>query len=81
MFECIVEPEVFFRARRERMSDEEMLERLRRLYTRKGYLSGIIIDEADDLPSIGMFQRRFGRSTRLQMQSSTTKRKSSRKPG
>ena len=65
-FERIVEPVMFIRAqeiihaRRERMSDEEMLERLRKLYARRGYLSGIIIDEAEDLPSSGMYQRRFG---------------------
>ena len=65
-FERIVEPEMFLRAqeliraRRQRMSDEEMLERLRQLYARNGYLSGIIIDEAEDLPSSGVYQRRFG---------------------
>ena len=65
-FERVVEPEMFLRAqeliraRRERMSDEEMLERLRQLYALKGYLSGFIIDEAEDLPSSGVYQRRFG---------------------
>ena len=65
-FERIVEPKMFLRAqesiraRRERMSDEEMLECLRQLYARRGYLSGIIIDEAGELPSSGMYQRRFG---------------------
>ena len=65
-FERIVEPEVFvraqeiIRARRKRMTDEEMLERLRVLYARKGYLSGIIIDEAEDIPSSGTYHRRFG---------------------
>ena len=65
-FECIVEPEVFLRAqailraRRERMSNEELLERLGQLYAQRGYLSGVIIDEAKELPSSGMYQRRFG---------------------
>ena len=65
-FERIVGPEVFvrtqeiIRARRKRMSDEEMLERLRGLYARKGYLSGVVIDEAEDIPSSGTYHRRFG---------------------
>ena len=65
-FEPIVDPEMFFRAqeiiefRRRRYTDDELLERLRQLYNRKGYLSGVIIDEAEDLPSTNVFQRRFG---------------------
>lgn len=37
-----------------------MLERLKRLFEQHGYLSGLIIDEADSMPSSGSYQRRFG---------------------
>lgn len=47
-------------ARSYRMSDEEMLEALRQLLNRKGTLSGLLIDETDNCPSSGAFQRRFG---------------------
>ena len=66
VFEAIVEPQLFFtaqgmiRERNRRFSDEEMLERLKRLYERQGYLSGLIIDEADDMPSSTAYQGRFG---------------------
>lgn len=65
-FEPIVESDLFYRAReiiaarRRRYTDEEMLDRLKRLHDRHGYLSGFIIDEAEDTPSSGMYQRRFG---------------------
>ena len=65
-FEAIVEPQLFFtaqgmiRERNRRFSDEEMLERLKHLLERQGYLSGLIIDESDNMPSSGCFQRRFG---------------------
>nr|WP_283811380.1 recombinase family protein [Bradyrhizobium uaiense] len=47
-------------ARSFRMTDAEMLVALRRLLDRKGALSGLLIDETDDCPSSGAFQRRFG---------------------
>lgn len=47
-------------ARSRRMTDGEMLEALRRLLNQKGALSGLLIDETDDCPSSGAFQRRFG---------------------
>ncbi|MET4788791.1 DNA invertase Pin-like site-specific DNA recombinase [Bradyrhizobium japonicum] len=47
-------------ARCRRMTDAEMLELLRRILDRKGALSGLLIDETDDCPSSGSFQRRFG---------------------
>jgi DNA invertase Pin-like site-specific DNA recombinase len=46
--------------RSKRLSDSEMLESLRKLLAKHGYLSGIIIDEADDGPSSSSFQNRFG---------------------
>jgi len=37
-----------------------MLESLRALLASRGYLSGIVIDEADQLPSSSAYQNRFG---------------------
>ena len=48
------------RERNRRFSDEEMLGRLKRLYEQHGYLSGLIIDEADNMPSSGAYFGRFG---------------------
>ena len=66
VFEAIVEPQLFFtvqgmiRERNRRFSDEEMLGRLKRLYEQHGYLSGLIIDETDNMPSSGAYFGRFG---------------------
>lgn len=43
-----------------RMSDAEMLERLKKLYEKAGYLSGMIINESDDCPSSTAYTSRFG---------------------
>jgi DNA invertase Pin-like site-specific DNA recombinase len=65
-FEPLVERSLFDAAsaiiakRFNRMSDGDMLERLKRLYLEGGRLSGLIIDEADDLPSSSTYQNRFG---------------------
>ena len=65
-FEAIVERELFeaartiINARSFRLSDDEMLESLRALYRRRGLLSGIVIDECDDLPSSSTYSSRFG---------------------
>jgi DNA invertase Pin-like site-specific DNA recombinase len=65
-FEGIVDPQDFFtaqgmiRERNRRFSDEDMLDRLRHLYQHHGYLSGLIIDETESMPSSGIYQRRFG---------------------
>ncbi len=65
-FEAIVDPQIFFtaqgmiRERNRRFSDEEMIERLRRLFDHQGYLSGLIIDESENMASSGSYQRRFG---------------------
>ncbi len=62
MFEGIVEPELFFKAqgiilaRSQKLSDEEMLEKLRGLLSKHGHISGILIDETDGLPSSAAFQ-------------------------
>ena len=65
-FKGIVDPQVFFtaqgmiRERNRRFSDEEMLERLKKLLSNHGYLSGLIIDEAPGMPSSSTYQHRFG---------------------
>jgi hypothetical protein len=66
VFEAIVEPKHFQKvqaiiaARNRRFSDDEMLERLARLLQRHGYISGIVIDEADAMPSSAAYAHRFG---------------------
>ena len=42
------------------LSDEEMLEKLRGVLKEHGRISGIIIDEAESLPSSTAFRHRFG---------------------
>jgi len=65
-FEGIVDPQDFYtaqgiiRERNRRFSDGEMLDRLKHLFERHGYLSGLIIDESESMPSSGAYQRRFG---------------------
>ena len=63
---AIIEPKLFHKvqgiiaARNRRFSDTEMLERLTKLFQRHGYISGLVIDEADGLPSSGAYAHRFG---------------------
>ena len=65
-FEAIVDPQDFFtaqgmiRERNRKFSDQEMLERLKHLLERHGYLSGLIIDEANSMPSSSSYHHRFG---------------------
>ena len=65
-FEAIVDTQLFFtaqgmiRERNRRFSDDQMIDRLERLLKKKGFLSGFIIDEADDIPSSGCYASRFG---------------------
>ena len=65
-FDAIVAPEQFFmaqgivRARARRFTDAELLERLTGLYQGHGYLSGILIDETDGMPSSSIYSSRFG---------------------
>jgi DNA invertase Pin-like site-specific DNA recombinase len=65
-FAPIVEPALFARAqvliesRSVRLSDEQMLQRLKNILDRKGQLSGLIIDETEDCPSSSSFRTRFG---------------------
>jgi len=69
-FEPIVERHLFDAAqaiiqnRSRRISEEDMLARLQTLYQARGYLSGLIIDEAEDLPSSSTYSARFGSLSR-----------------
>src|SRR5580693_2345665 len=66
VFEGVVEPDVFWQAREiilarsQKLTDEEMLEKLRTLLKMHGRISGILIDEAEGLPSSTAFSHRFG---------------------
>ena len=66
VFEAVVEASYFYTAQgiiRERcrkFSNEEMLEKLRVLHERNGWLSGIVIDEAESMPSSSAYAHRFG---------------------
>lgn len=65
-FTGIVEPGVFeaaqsiIRERSDRLTDDAMLELLALILECRGYLSGLIIDEAEDCPSSSSFRSRFG---------------------
>jgi len=65
-FQAIVSAEVFLQARRivnarhVHLTDDELLARLRILLERCGKLSGILIDEAEDMPSSSIYASRFG---------------------
>jgi len=52
--------QTIIRERSQRLSDDEMLDALRRLFGARGYLSGLIIDESEHLPSSSAYQHRFG---------------------
>ena len=66
VFEAIVDPGVFYtaqgimRERYRRLSDADMLARLKALVERHGCLSGIIIDETESMPSSAAYRSRFG---------------------
>ncbi|MGI0523995.1 recombinase family protein [Rhizobium giardinii] len=66
VFQGIVPTELFQQAqsiiesRAERLSDEAMLQKLAEVLGQQGYLSGLIIDEAENCPSSSSFSHRFG---------------------
>lgn len=65
-FTALVKPELFelaqniIRQRAQRFSDEEMIDRLAALFKAKGWLSGLIIDELEEMPSSTAYRHRFG---------------------
>jgi DNA invertase Pin-like site-specific DNA recombinase len=66
VFVPIVEADFFEAAQRiiedrsRRFSDKELLDRLSGLLAEKGWLSGLVIDEAEGMPSSSTFRHRFG---------------------
>ncbi len=66
VFEGIVDPDLFQAAqaiieeRNRRFTDDQMLEHLTDLWRKHGALSGLIIDETEDMPSSGAYRHRFG---------------------
>jgi len=66
VFEPIVNLDIFrtvqqiIRERNRRFTDSEMLDGLARLLSEKGWLSGLIIDEAESLPLSSAYCSRFG---------------------
>lgn len=65
-FVGVIDPALFSAAnsiilnRSRKLSDEEMLERLRSVLATHGRISGILIDESEDSPSSSAFRHRFG---------------------
>jgi DNA invertase Pin-like site-specific DNA recombinase len=65
-FAAIVDSDFFEAAqhiiaeRAKRLSDQEMLDRLSHLLVQKGWLSGLVIDEIEDMPSSSAYRSRFG---------------------
>jgi hypothetical protein len=65
-FEPIVPAELFvqaraiIQARHRHLSDDELLNRLRSLLTHYGSLSGLLIDQAEEMPSSSVYASRFG---------------------
>jgi DNA invertase Pin-like site-specific DNA recombinase len=65
-FHAIVDAAAFhtvqgiIRERSRRLTDDDMLQRLKRLYDRYGFLSGLIIDEAEETPPSSAYSYRFG---------------------
>ncbi len=47
-------------ARHRRVSDDEMLDRLKGILDQHGKLSGVLIDELDEMPSAASYRHRFG---------------------
>ncbi len=65
-FDAVADKRYFYEAQRiihqriKKVTDEEMLEKLRSLHESKGWLSGLIIDENEDMPSSSHYRYRFG---------------------
>ena len=66
VFEGIVTVKLFLAAREiilarsQKLSDEELLDKLRQVLQKNGRLSGILIDEVEDFPSSTAYRHRFG---------------------
>ena len=66
VFDAIVDVSIFRQAqaiiaqRSIKLSDQELLDHLRKLLSDRGFLSGLIIDECDPFASSSIYQSRFG---------------------
>lgn len=66
VFVGIIPPELFFTAqgiilaRSRKLSNDEMLHKLRDVLNKHGRISGILIDEEEEAPSSAAFRQRFG---------------------
>ena len=64
-FEAIIGPEQFslaqqiIQTRSRHFTDDELLEQLRNLFRRYGTLSGVLIDESEEMPSSSTYRSRF----------------------
>jgi Homing endonuclease associated repeat len=45
---------------RQRISDDDLLQALKRLWQRNGHLTQKIVDASDDVPAANTYMRRFG---------------------
>ncbi len=65
-FDPIVPRDLFYtvhgimQARARRYTDEELIRRLRNLYQHRGFLSGLVINETEGMPSTAVYSHRFG---------------------
>ncbi|MFH7804946.1 recombinase family protein [Acinetobacter sp. BSP-53] len=65
-FEAIVPLDMFYtaqgiiRERSRKYSDDELLDLLKILYQKHGFLSGLIINESENTPTTGVYSNRFG---------------------
>lgn len=65
-FEPLIDKEIFDAAqqiifeRHKKVSNEELLEKLNALYQQKGWLSAMVIDEAEGMPPSSLYRHRFG---------------------
>ncbi|MEX3944875.1 recombinase family protein [Paraburkholderia sp. BR10937] len=65
-FQPVISSEVFYtaqgiiRARARRYTNDELIDRLRNLYRNRGFLSGVVIDETEGMPSSAVYAYRFG---------------------
>lgn len=65
-FQAVVEPQFFYEAQRiihnrsKKLTDEQMLDLLRVLQEREGWLSGMVINETEGMPSSTAYMYRFG---------------------
>ena len=65
-FVAVIDQDFFLAAQRiinersKRLTNQEMLDSLSLLLKQKGHLSGLVIDEVDDMPSSSVYRARFG---------------------